>query len=59
MIEVTAAVNLPRLQRGSTALVDETDDRIRKLIRGGYLIPLEHGPPVTLETPPAKQERGA
>jgi hypothetical protein len=42
MIEVTAAVNLPRLPRGSSAVVDETDPRVKRLIRGGYLIPHDH-----------------
>ncbi len=45
MIECTAAVNLPRLPRGYTALVDEEDARIKRLIRGGYLIPLDHASP--------------
>lgn len=45
MIECTAAVNLPRLPRGYTALVDEDDARIKRLIRGGYLIPLDHASP--------------
>lgn len=55
MVEVRAAVNLPRFARGSTALVDETDDRIKKLIRGGYLVPLEHDHvPVTPDPGEAK-----
>lgn len=45
MIEVEAAVNLPRLPRGSTAVVDETDPRVKRLIRGGYLIPLDDASP--------------
>jgi hypothetical protein len=45
MIECTAAVNLPRLPRGYTALVDEDDPRVKRLIRGGYLIPLDHASP--------------
>lgn len=58
MIEVTAAVNLPRFPRGTSAVVDETDQRIRRLIRGGYLIPLDHASPepVTPEPSPDNQE---
>lgn len=46
MVEATAAVALPRFPRGSSALVDRNDPRIRRLIRGGYLVPHDHGPPV-------------
>jgi len=57
MIEVTAAVNLPRFSRGESAIVDETDPRIKRLIRGGYLVPLDHASPdvVTPEPAPAKK----
>lgn len=54
MIEVTAAVSLPRLPRGTTAVVDETDDRIKRLIRGGYLIPNE---PAPIPTPAKRKPR--
>lgn len=62
MIEVVAAVSLPRLPRGYTSVVDETDDRVKRLLRAGYLVPtasdLPEAPPVT----PAKRgakKRGA
>ena len=44
MIEVVAAVNLPRLARGQVAVVDETDERVKRLIRGGYLVPIHPAP---------------
>lgn len=38
MIEVEATVSLPRLGRGQTAVVDETDPTVRKWLRAGYLV---------------------
>lgn len=55
MIECTAAVSLPRFPRGSTALVDETDPRIKRMIRGGYLVPVDE-PVVTPPPPDAKKK---
>lgn len=45
MIEVEATVTLPRLGRGQTAIVDETDPDIKKLIRAGYLVATTPPPP--------------
>lgn len=50
MIPVRAAVNLPRLPREAVAIVDETDPRVKRRIRGGLLIPLDQ------ETPPEPEE---
>lgn len=48
MIEVEATVNLPRLPRGMTVVVDETDEGVKKRIRAGLLVPTAN------DLPPAK-----
>lgn len=53
MIEVEATVSLPRLPRGYTAVVDETDEQIKKRIRAGLLVPTAR------DLPPAPKKKRA
>lgn len=39
LIEVVCTAAIARLRPGMTAIVDRGDAHVRKLIRGGYLVP--------------------
>lgn len=44
-VEVEARVSLPRLHFGMVAIVDRSDEGVRKQIRAGHLVVLSTPPP--------------